>query len=122
MHMHACRSVATETMLRRLEAIHRPLMGHQFGGCCDSSLRCHPRGEFPLDPQDVRLGEVAGSPFWTSASQFAYWEHTHLTVDVVQGRGGGFSVEAPEGVRFLIRSRLFTDEELDHLAPVETGA
>lgn len=73
----------------------------------------------------MRLGEVAAAPFWMSAGQYAnwqhtYWQHTHLTVDVVRGRGG-FSLEAPEGVRFLIRSRLFTDEELDRLAPIEVG-
>jgi len=44
--------------------------------------------------------------FWMSREQFSYWSHTHLTVDVVDGRGSGFSVEAPEGKRFLIRSKL----------------
>lgn len=74
---------------------------------------------------DVLLGHVAGdTPFWMSVSQYAYWKHTHLTIDVVPGRGGGFSVEAPEGVRFLVRSRLFTDEETDVLEaepPLPTG-
>lgn len=117
-------------MLRRLRAMHGPLMFHQSGGCCDgSSPMCYPAGEFRTGGQDVRLAELAvdgvDEPigFWMSAPQFAYWSHTHLTVDVVPGRGSGFSLEAPEGVRFLIRSRLFTDDEATALAdqPVHVG-
>jgi len=103
-------------LLAKLEGLHGPLMFHQSGGCCDgSSPMCYPRGEFKLGGSDVYLGSVAGTPFYMSASQYEYWKHTHLTVDVVKGRGSGFSVEAPEGVRFLIRSRLFTDEEYARL-------
>ncbi|MFH8409378.1 DUF779 domain-containing protein [Streptomyces sp. NPDC018019] len=109
---------AAEELIRRLRAAHGPLMFHQSGGCCDgSSPMCYPAGEFRTGASDVLLGRlpVAGVAeavdFWMSADQFARWRHTHLTVDVVPGRGGGFSLEAPEGVRFLIRSRLFTDEE-----------
>jgi hypothetical protein len=105
-----------EGFVDKLRAQHGPLMFHQSGGCCDgSSPMCYPAGDFLTGPSDVLLGEVAGCAFWMSASQFAYWSHTHLTVDVVPGRGSGFSVEAPEGVRFLIRSRLFTDDEADQL-------
>ena len=82
---------------------------------------CFPVGDFTTGPSDVLLGEVAGCEFWMSAAQFAYWSHTHLTVDVVPGRGSGFSVESPEGVRFLIRSRLFTDDEAEQLPAVRTG-
>lgn len=110
-------AAATE-LLRLLRKEHGPLMFHQSGGCCDGSApMCYPAGEFRTGSSDVllaRLG-VAGVPepvdFWMSADQFARWQHTHLTVDVVPGRGSGFSLEAPEGVRFLIRSRLFTEEE-----------
>ena len=82
---------------------------------------CFPVGDFLTGPSDVLLGSVAGCDFWMSRSQFGYWSHTHVTVDVVPGRGSGFSVEAPEGVRFLIRSRLFTDDETEQLLPVRTG-
>jgi uncharacterized protein len=102
-----------EAVVRRLTEQHGPLMFHQSGGCCDgSSPMCYQLGELRTGDSDVLLGrlEVDGVdepvPFWMSASQFAYWSHTHLTVDVVPGRGSGFSLEAPEGVRFLIRSRL----------------
>lgn len=81
---------------------------------------CYPRGEFRLGRSDVWLGEIEETPFYMSKSQFEYWQHTHLTVDVVPGRGSGFSVEAPEGVRFLIRSRLFTDEESANLVPIKS--
>ncbi|ROO89214.1 hypothetical protein EDD29_6901 [Actinocorallia herbida] len=106
--------------LRRLAETHGPLMFHQSGGCCDgSSPMCYPRGEFQVGAADLLLGEVGdGIPFWISAAQYAYWSHTHLTVDVVPGRGSGFSVEAPEGIRFLLRSRLFTEPEL---AALEAG-
>ncbi|MCU1611312.1 MAG: DUF779 domain-containing protein [Pseudonocardiaceae bacterium] len=104
-------------LLRRLRAVHGPLMFHQSGGCCDgSSPMCYPDGDFKIGGVDVHLGDlqvegIEPVSFWMSQSQFEYWKHTHLTVDVVKGRGSGFSVEAPEGVRFLIRSRLFTDAE-----------
>ncbi|WP_446225753.1 DUF779 domain-containing protein [Nocardia sp. IBHARD005] len=112
-------------LLRNLAGQHGPVMFHQSGGCCDgSSPMCYPRGEFRVGGSDVLLGYLPGdTPFWMSADQFEYWKHTHLTVDVVPGRGGGFSLEAPEGVRFLIRSRLFTDEEAAALesTPPPTG-
>jgi uncharacterized protein (DUF779 family) len=106
-------------LLRRLTVRHGPLMFHQSGGCCDgSSPMCFPDGEFLLGDGDVHLGDLtiegleAPVSVWMSKFQFEYWKHTHLTIDVVKGRGAGFSVEAPEGVRFLIRSRLLTDEEM----------
>ncbi len=103
-------------LLERLKAIHGPLMFHQSGGCCDgSSPMCYPRGEFRLGHVDIFLGTIADTPFYISASQYEYWKHTHLTVDIVKGRGSGFSVEAPEGVRFLIRSRVFSDAEYAQL-------
>jgi uncharacterized protein (DUF779 family) len=77
---------------------------------------CYPAGEFRVGTQDVLLGQVAGDvPVWIGAAQFAYWRHTQVTIDVVPGRGAGFSLEGPEGVRFVIRSRIFTDEEADAL-------
>ncbi|GIF12528.1 DUF779 domain-containing protein [Actinoplanes teichomyceticus] len=114
---------AAADMMRRLRGQHGPLMFHQSGGCCDgSSPMCYPAGEFRTGASDVLLESLAieGVPepitFWMSAAQFALWKHTHLTVDVVPGRGAGFSLEAPEGVRFLIRSRLLTDRERAELA------
>ena len=99
-------------LLASLEAEHGPLMFHQSGGCCDgSSPMCFPRGEFRVGSRDVQLGDLDETPFYISGPQYAYWKHTHLTVDVVPGRGSGFSVEAPRGVRFLIRSRLFDEAE-----------
>jgi uncharacterized protein (DUF779 family) len=99
-------------LLRRLQAMHGDLVFHQSGGCCDGSApMCFPRGEFRIGQRDVYLGTIADVPFYIGAQQFEYWQHTHLTIDVVPGRGSGFSVEAPEGVRFLTRSRVFTDEE-----------
>ncbi|MEV1288705.1 DUF779 domain-containing protein [Micromonospora sp. NPDC049679] len=109
---------AAAELIRSLRGTHGPLMFHQSGGCCDGSApMCYPAGEFRTGSSDVLLASLSiegvAEPvtFWMSASQFALWRHTHLTVDVVPGRGSGFSLEAPEGVRFLIRSRVFTDEE-----------
>jgi uncharacterized protein (DUF779 family) len=113
---------AAAEILRSLREHHGPLMFHQSGGCCDGSApMCYPDGEFRTGSSDVLLdtlvvdGVAEPVSFWMSASQFERWRHTHLTVDVVPGRGSGFSLEAPEGVRFLIRSRLFTDEERSEL-------
>lgn len=109
------RVLATDAALDlivRLQAKHGSLMFHQSGGCCDgSSPMCYPEGELLIGDSDVRLGEIGGCPFYMSAAQFEYWKHTQLTIDVVPGRGGMFSLEGPEGLRFLTRSRLFTDDE-----------
>ena len=103
-------------IVERLKTLHGALMFHQSGGCCDGSApMCYPVGDFRVGPQDVLLGEIAGCKFYIGAAQFEYWEHTQLIIDVVPGRGGGFSLEAPEGVRFLTRSRVFTDAEADAL-------
>ena len=112
-------------LLNRLRDRHGPVMFHQSGGCCDgSSPMCYPQGEFIVGERDVLLGVVDGAPVWISGPQFEVWKHTQVTIDVVAGRGGGFSLEAPEGVRFLIRGRAFTAEENEALAanPPLTGA
>lgn len=108
---------AAIALIDRLAALHGPLMFHQSGGCCDGSApMCYPAGEFRVGAQDVLLGEIAdGVPVWIGAAQFAYWRHTQVTIDVVPGRGAGFSLEGPEGMRFIIRSRVFTDDEADQL-------
>jgi uncharacterized protein (DUF779 family) len=115
------RVVATEAALALIETLkakHGPLMFHQSGGCCDgSAANCYPRGELTVTPErDVLLGEIGGCPFYMSRSQFEYWEHTQLIIDVVEGRGGTFSLEGPEGLAFLTRSRLYTDEEWVEIA------
>lgn len=113
---------AADELLRKLTSIHGPLMFHQSGGCCDGSApMCYLAGEFKVGAADVLLGELVVSDIsepikvWISLEQFEYWSHTHITIDVVPGRGGGFSLETPEGLRFLIRSRLFTDQETSAL-------
>ena len=115
-----------ETLIVRLQGMHGDLLFHQSGGCCDGSApMCYPRSEFRVGAQDVFMGEIGGQPFYMGRSQFEYWQHTHLIIDVVPGRGSGFSLEAPEGVRFLTRSRIFTDAEnevLDAVGPPPTGA
>jgi uncharacterized protein len=103
-------------VIERLKAVHGRLMFHQSGGCCDgSSPMCYPAGEFKVGGQDVRLGAICGADFWMWAEQYAYFSNAQLIIDVVPGCGSGFSLESPEGVRFLTRSRLFTDEELSEL-------
>ena len=116
-------------LLRRLTAQHGSLMFHQSGGCCDgSSPMCFLLGEFITGDSDVHLedlsiaGMVPDVPVWMSKAQFEYWKHTHLTIDVVKGRGAGFSLEAPAGIRFMIRSRIFTDDEHRVLKRQDTKA
>lgn len=115
-------------LLRTLREVRgQPLMFHQSGGCCDGSApMCYTQGTFMTGPADVLLGELEPGtpepvPVWISRAQFEYWSHTHITIDVTQGRGAGFSIEGPTGHRFIVRSRLFTDEEAAELSPVRTG-
>src|SRR5258705_6292925 len=126
------RALVTEAaaqLLRRLQDRHGALMFHQSGGCCDgSSPMCYPDGEFIVGDRDVLLAVLDvgddGVPVWISGPQFEAWKHTQLVIDVVPGRGGGFSLEAPEGMRFLSRARAVTDAENQVLAkhPPVTGA
>jgi uncharacterized protein len=113
--MEVKRVVGTGAALQLMEALkakYGPLMFHQSGGCCDgSSPMCYLEKEFMVGGSDVLLGEIGAVRFYMSASQFEYWKHTQLIIDVVPGRGGMFSLEGPEGLRFLTRSRLFTAEE-----------
>lgn len=119
---------AAAELLRTLQERHGALMFHQSGGCCDgSSPMCYPNGEFLVGDRDVLLSILDvgdGVPVWISGPQFDAWKHTQLVIDVVPGRGGGFSLEAPEGMRFLSRGRAFTDAENHLLAeqPPVTGA
>ncbi|WP_232697221.1 DUF779 domain-containing protein [Brevibacillus daliensis] len=95
-------------LIERLKQKHGPLLFHQSGGCCDgSSPMCYPEGELLIGNHDVKLGEIGGCPFYMSEAQYEYWKHTQLIIDVVEGRGGMFSLEGPEGVRFLTRSKVF---------------
>lgn len=109
---------AAEEWIAKLIGLHGPLMFHQSGGCCDGSApMCFVRGEFRVGGQDILLGHLYGeTPVWIGARQFEYWQHTQVTIDVVPGRGSGMSLEAPEGVRFVIRSRIFTDAEAELIA------
>ena len=120
-------------LLSTLQQRHGPVMFHQSGGCCDgSSPMCYPDGDFIVGDRDVLLGlldvtspgQPDGVPLWISGPQFDAWKHTQLVIDLVPGRGGGFSLEAPEGFRFLSRGRAFTDDENAQLtaAPAITGA
>lgn len=115
------RVLATEAaiaLMEKLAAQHGPLMFHQSGGCCDGSApMCYPDGEFRVGGQDVLLGNVGASiPVWIGAAQFVYWQHTQIIIDIVPGRGAGFSLEGPEGMRFIVRSRIFSDVETRELA------
>jgi len=109
---------AAVAVIDQLRAQHGPLMFHQSGGCCDGSApMCFQEGEFRTGASDVLLGEIHDCPFYMSGDQYEYWKHTHLTVDVVPGRGASFSLEIPLGMRFLVRSRLLTDAEYGELFP-----
>ena len=119
------RVVATEEAGAVIDTLckeHGELMFHQSGGCCDgSSPMCFPKGELMLNETDVWLGNIYGCDFYMSQDQFEYWKHTQLTVDVVKGRGASFSLEIPMGIRFVIKSHLFSDNELTQLTPTHKG-
>ena len=110
-------SPEAEEIVQQLKDRYGELMFHQSGGCCDgSSPMCFEKGDFKIGSSDVCLGTIAACEFWMSNDQFQYWKHTQLTVDVTKGRGSSFSLEIPLGVRFVIKSRLYTEEESQNLA------
>jgi len=112
-----------EATIDQLREKNGPLIFHQSGGCCDgSSPMCFVSGEMMLDDNDVWIGDIHGCPFLMSNDQFEYWKHTQLIVGITKGRGSSFSLEIPMSTRFIIRSRLFTDEELAQLQPVRKGS
>lgn len=101
---------------------HGELMFHQSGGCCDgSSPMCLEKGDLLLNETDIWLGNIHGCDFYMSQDQFEYWKHTQLTVDVTNGRGSSFSLEIPLGLRFVIKSRLFTSQESQNLIKTRKG-
>lgn len=113
------RILATEKALKlisELKSKYGALMFHQSGGCCDGSQpMCFEKGDFKVGNSDVCLGIIADCEFWMSKDQFEYWKHTQLTLDVISGRGSSFSLEIPLGMRFIIHSRLFTEDEASNL-------
>ena len=111
-------STEAKRVIDSLREQHGLLMFHQSGGCCDGSApMCFPEGELLIDDNDVLLGRIHDCNFYMSRDQFEYWKNTQLTVDVVAGRGSSFSLEIPLGIRFVIKSRIFTAEELSQLSP-----
>lgn len=106
-------------LITELKERYGELMFHQSGGCCDGSQpMCFEKGDFKLGYSDVCLGVIEDCEFWMSKDQFEYWKHTHLTLNAIDGRGASFSLEIPLGKRFMIESRLFTEEEAKDLEPV----
>jgi uncharacterized protein (DUF779 family) len=113
---------AADALIDRLRARHGELMFHQSGGCCDGSQpMCFEKGDFRLGASDVWVGTIHGCDFFMNADQFEYWQYAQLTIDVTPGRGSSFSLEIPLGLRFVVKSRLFTADELARLEPVWNG-
>jgi uncharacterized protein len=115
-------SPAAVDLLDRLKDMHGELMFHQSGGCCDGSQpMCFAKGDFIVGSNDIWVGNIYGCDFFMNADQFEYWQHTQLTIDVTEGRGSSFSLEIPLGLRFMVKSRMFTEEEQANLTPIKNG-
>ncbi len=113
---------AAKKVIDQLRKQHGELMFHQSGGCCDgSSPMCFPKGDLMINETDVYLGSIHDCEFYMSQDQFEYWKHTQLTVDITPGRGSSFSLEIPLGIRFVIKSRLYNEEEAKSLSPIHKG-
>lgn len=113
-------SESAKVLIDDLRKDYGHILFHQSGGCCDGSQpMCFEEGDFKIGSSDVCLGTVYGAEFWMSKDQFEYWQFSELTLDVVKGRGSSFSLEIPRGVRFIVRSRIFSDDEYEHLEPVK---
>lgn len=110
---------AAAGLIEQLKEKHGDLMFHQSGGCCDGSQpMCFEKGEFKLGTSDIQIGAIEGCGFYMSRDQYEYWKHTQLTIDITQGRGSSFSLEIPLGFRFMVHSRLFTEQEANNLEPI----
>ena len=108
-------------VIRELKTKFGELMFHQSGGCCDGSQpMCFEKGDFIIGSSDVCLGEIEECEFWMAKDQFEYWQYTQLTIDITKGRGSSFSLEIPMGLRFIVQSRLYTQEELVNLTAIKT--
>lgn len=119
MHKRIDLTPEAAAVIMKLKKNFGELMFHQSGGCCDGSQpMCFEKGDFKIGGSDVCLGEIEACEFWMSKDQFEYWKYTHLTLDVTPGRGSSFSLEIPMGIRFIIKSRLFSDEEAKDLTPL----
>ena len=118
--------IATPAALELVEFLkqkHGTVMFHQSGGCCDNSAaNCYLPGEITMGAGDVFLGKIGDADFFISKSQYATWRHTQLIIDVIEGHGGTFSLEGPEGKAFHTRSRVFTAAELNELDQEELKA
>ncbi len=109
-----------KAVIDQLKQKHGDLMFHQSGGCCDGSApMCFEKGDFLVGSRDLCLGEIEGCKFYMAADQFEYYKNSHIVVDVTEGRGSSFSLEIPLGLRFMAVSRIFTDEELTNIRPME---
>jgi len=110
---------AAANLIATLKEKHGELMFHQSGGCCDGSQpMCFEKGDFKIGGSDIKIGTIDGCDFFMAKDQYEYWKHTHLTIDVIPGRGSSFSIEIPLGFRFIVQSRLFTEAELQDLEPI----
>jgi len=111
-----------DALIDRLRELHGELMFHQSGGCCDGSQpMCFEKGDFRVGASDVWVGQIHGCDFFMNRDQFEYWQYTQLSIDVTPGRGSSFSLEIPLGLRFVVKSRLFSMEEMAALEPVLNG-
>ena len=110
---------AAAKLIALLQQQHGELMFHQSGGCCDGSQpMCFLKGEFKVGGSDIQIGSIEGCNFYISKDQYEYWKHTQLTIDITKGRGSSFSLEIPTGFRFIVHSRIFSDDELGNLVPI----
>ena len=119
MYQRVTLTKAASDLIATLKEKHGPLMFHQSGGCCDGSQpMCFEKGDFKIGGSDIKIGNIDDCEFFMSKDQYEYWKHTHLTIDVIPGRGSSFSLEIPLGFRFIVQSRLFTEAELQDLEPI----
>jgi len=119
MYQRVALTKAASDLIATLKEKHGPLMFHQSGGCCDGSQpMCFEKGDFKIGGSDIKIGNIDECEFFMSKDQYEYWKHTHLTIDVIPGRGSSFSLEIPMGFRFIVQSRLFTEAELQDLEPI----
>lgn len=118
----SCTASAT-ALIDKLTEQYGPIVFLQSGGCCEGSgPLCMPSNEFKGSASDVILGTLGSqqnATFYMSDSHFSFAENMHTILDATPGSSGSFSLDCGTGFAFITKGRLYTDEELTALPPVQ---
>lgn len=95
-----------QNLIKQLQEQHGQLIFIHSEGCCDgTSPICMKAGDFYLGSRDEQIGVVLDVPYYMNNSNFSYWQHLQIVIDVIDGIGNSFSLESAENKTFVIRAK-----------------